>query len=152
MITALSETSLTSLKEKTFFFFFYHKTRAPFKNSLQKSHKLIRLFNYALFSPSIAHLCQNRGKNKLAPSEEVLPHQSLQSHSFFSSLHTSPSLHNISSAFSACPFPFVPGIILRLEEQSLLFASSARSFFLCIFLQTNKLGCCLAVIISPLYR
>ena len=52
-----------------------------------------------------------------------------------------------------CPFPFVPGVILCLQEQSLLFSPLPLNHsLLCIFLQTNKLGCCLAVIISPLYR
>lgn len=142
VITALSETSLTSLKEKIF----YHKTRAPFKNSLQKSHKLIRLFNYTLLPPLSANL------SSLAPSEAVLTliRDFHCAFFFFSSFYipvTIPHLLFTSSLpFSTCRYFVLWRTIFPLPPFGSIYHS-----LLCIFLQTNKFACRLAVTVSPLY-
>lgn len=100
MITALSETSLTSLKEKIF----YHKTRAPFKNSLQKSYKLIRLFNYALLASLSVYLSSLKieVKTNWPHQEKSCLSTELSISLCFLSTHT-PSWHDISSAFYLVP-------------------------------------------------
>jgi len=70
VITALSKNFFDISEREDF-----HKTRAPFRNSLGKKRlQLIRLFNYALFTSLSVYLASlsDRGKNKLAPSELVL--------------------------------------------------------------------------------
>lgn len=138
MITALSETSSTSLKEKIF----CHKTRPPFKNSLQKSHKLIRLFNYA----PLASLSVRLPSLKLEVKTNW-PHQ--KKSRLPSQLSISPPPPNLICLLPR-PLPFIPGLILcalknNLSSPSLLF--NLQSIILSFVFSSEPISW---VVVSPL--
>lgn len=100
-------------------------------------------------SPPIHHLCQNRGKKQTVPIRSGPGSR----HSFlvFSFCHTSSSWHNLPFTLSL-PFCTWSYFASQRTISPLPPFCSIYHSPLCIFLQTNKLGCCLAVIAGPLYR
>lgn len=91
-------------------------------------------------SPSFSHLCQNRGKNKLSPSEEVHISRFIFSHI--------PLLAQYLICLLPCSFPFVSGLILCAEEQSLFFPPYAQSIILSFVFSSKPISWVVVLLLS----